>query len=366
MTDIRTDYFGVAETRDTVRKGAKLINEYIDAGWKIAPPSECTPPLTTTSDAGAEYRELAKERVKMRDERNEISRILREQARRESFVDLVRRVISEEVEPLPFSPAPVYRTDCDLIVHLTDLHGGLRADNWLNKFDATALHTRISRYLNEILEIKETHNAERCYVVLGGDLISGLIHPNLRIENNENVVEQIKLVSRVVGSFVSELCQEFAFVEVVGVSGNHSRMSPNKEQHLKGEELDALVLFYLELLLANTPNATISNSKYDETLAAFRVRGHLFYAVHGDKDSPKSVSERLTTMTGEKPACVLMGHRHSSGHTTDHSVKVVQSGCVCGEDSYAIDKRLSNKPEQTVIVVTDDRAVKCLYDVPLI
>jgi hypothetical protein len=29
LTDMRTTYYGVAEARDTVRKGAKIINEYV-------------------------------------------------------------------------------------------------------------------------------------------------------------------------------------------------------------------------------------------------------------------------------------------------------------------------------------------------
>jgi hypothetical protein len=310
--------------------------------------------------------ELEKEKVKIRDERNELSRLIREQARRESFIELVKRVITENTEPFEFNPAPCYESDCDMVVHITDLHGGLGADNWMNKFDADILHSRLNTYLSEILEIKATHNAERCYVVLGGDLISGIIHPNLRLENNENVIEQIKLVSRAIGKFVKRLCSEFAFVEVESVSGNHSRISPNKEQQLKGEELDALVPFYLEILLSETQNASVKESKYDESFTAFRVRGHLFYSVHGDKDTPSNVAANLTSMTAEKPKCIMMGHRHSSGHNTKHSVKTVESGCVCGEDSYAIDNRLSNIPEQSVIIVTEKRAVKCIYDVPLV
>ena len=50
-----------------------------------------------------ERRELEKEKVKVRDERNEYRRLIREQARRESFLDLVGRVISEETESVSIS-----------------------------------------------------------------------------------------------------------------------------------------------------------------------------------------------------------------------------------------------------------------------
>jgi len=40
LTDMRSEHFGASESRDTIRKGAKLINEYIGAGWDIVAPVE--------------------------------------------------------------------------------------------------------------------------------------------------------------------------------------------------------------------------------------------------------------------------------------------------------------------------------------
>lgn len=82
-----------------------------------------------------ERRELEKEKVKVRDERNEYRRLIREQARRESFLDLVGRVISEETESLTLDKElQIIRTDCDLLAHLTDIHTGIKIDNGFNRF----------------------------------------------------------------------------------------------------------------------------------------------------------------------------------------------------------------------------------------
>ena len=37
---MRSEFFGNPEARDTVRKGAKIINEYINAGWRITSPED--------------------------------------------------------------------------------------------------------------------------------------------------------------------------------------------------------------------------------------------------------------------------------------------------------------------------------------
>lgn len=65
-----------------------------------------------------------------------------------------------------------------------------------------------------------------------------------------------------------------------------------------------------------------------------------------------------------KPDIVLMGHRHTNGLTTVYDTKVYESGCVDGPDNYCMDKRLKNKPEQTVLVV-NDLGLDCAYDVKL-
>lgn len=90
----------------------------------------------------------------------------------------------------------------------------------------------------------------------------------------------------------------------------------------------------------------------------------LRFAVHGDKDTPTGVVNSLTMMTGMKPDIVLMGHRHTNGLTTVYDTKVYESGCVDGPDNYCMDKRLKNKPEQTVLVV-NDLGLDCAYDVKL-
>ena len=40
LTDIRAEFYGAPESRETIRKGAKLINEYLEAGWELNPTEE--------------------------------------------------------------------------------------------------------------------------------------------------------------------------------------------------------------------------------------------------------------------------------------------------------------------------------------
>lgn len=81
-----------------------------------------------------QQQELKKEQVKLRDERNELNRLIREEARRESFREQICRAITEhQSSPLLYDEnkkfTGIIKTDNDLIISLTDIHAGIEIDN---------------------------------------------------------------------------------------------------------------------------------------------------------------------------------------------------------------------------------------------
>lgn len=316
-------------------------------------------------------RELEKAKIKLRDERIDYQKSLREDARRESFIELVERAMAKSVEPFDYRPSRLsYNPDSDdMVVCLSDLHAGIEVQNWWNTYDTKILRKRLHKYLDEVLEIQGVHQCRVCHLVLGGDNISGLIHTNLRLQNNENVVEQLKIAVTYIGEFIDALQSHFEEIRVHSVSGNHSRISPSKDDNLKGEELDDMIPFCLSLQFAGNNKVQICEGyaeKIDSTISAFKTTGgKRFYVVHGDKDSPSTVVKNLTLMSGTKPDGIIMGHRHHNALDSEHNVKVIQCGCVVGMDDYCVDKRISGEPEQCVFITSEHRTVKCLYDIGL-
>lgn len=320
-------------------------------------------------DLESKKRELEKAKIKLRDERIDYQKSIREDARRESFIELIERAIAVNVESFKYKSSPVIDSNEDMVVCLSDLHAGIEVNNWWNTYNTGILKKRLHKYLDEICEIQKLHQCKVCNVVLGGDQVSGLIHNNLRLQNNENVVEQLKIAVTYIGEFVYELHSWFEEVNIYSVSGNHSRLNANKDDHLKGEELDDIIPFCLKLQFANNNNIHICDDisqKIDSTISAFVTRGgKRFFIVHGDKDTPSNVVKNLTLISGTKPDGIIMGHRHHNAYDTEHNVKVIQCGCVVGMDDYCVDKRISGEPEQCVFITSANRTVKCLYDIGL-
>ena len=317
-----------------------------------------------------EKQELQKEKQKLFDERTGLNKLLREQSRREELFNIVKRAI-DEYEPIVFdySPAPIIDSDSDMIIHVTDVHCGVNIVSPFNTYNFDILQERLKKYLDEIIEIRETYNSQNAYVILGGDMLHGLIHTNARIEAKENIIEQIKKVSDVIGHFIDVLRYQFSNVFVYTTPGNHGRSMASKEEAIRGENFDLLVPYVLSKDFKRVENVFIEENTLDVNIATFNVRGWNVYASHGDKENEKTVVYNMTKLARRAgyplPDMCYLGHRHTNGLSTVDEVKVIQSGCVDGMDSYAIDGRFIGSPEQTVAVVTQKKRVKALCDIQL-
>ena len=358
VADFRSEYNGDLEHRDTVRKGSKLLYEYIDAGW-VNEPVE-----SEDNSDNAELIKMRKEKIKLSDARVEYNRLIRQEARKESYADMVKCIICENVEPMNI---PVHYTlfnsSTDLLVHLTDIHTGIEIHNWKNDFDEDILKKRIEKFTSDILDIRGMHQSENCYLVIG-EILSGIIHNNLRLQNNMDLMEQFKYVSELISAMISRMANHFNHIYVYTTPGNHSRISPKKEEALDGENMDILLPFYLKARMQNVKNITICDNTIEPEIAMFNIRGNNVFAAHGHKDSPSNVVQNFTMMFNIKPDIVLLGHRHTNGLTTVYDTKVIESGCCSGSDNYAVSIRKVNKPEQTVSVIGNNGLI-CLYDIQL-
>lgn len=315
-------------------------------------------------------REIKKEKIKLRDERTESNRGIRIEARVEDKLDYFEKIIANQgkIDYKPLKPAEreliKTKSNNDLIVMLSDLHIGQTFASAWGKYNLEVAKDRMNQYLNKIIEIKDRHNSENCFVTLQGDMISNSIHKTIAITNRENVIEQVISASEIITAFLAELSKIFNNVTVVSVVGNHSRID-KKEDALKDERLDTLIEWYAKSKLENFENIEFIEP-YDNTFNCFVVRNKHYFVVHGDYDKFDMAGvAKLSMMAGYFPYCILFGHRHFPATTEINGIKLVQSGSFPGAgDDHTIELRLSGKPSQTVLVCNED-GIECNYTVEL-
>ena len=300
--------------------------------------------------------EIIKERFRLNDERTAYNRALRNDARLETRLDILEQKITDfgkiNFPDSNYSDNNV--ADNDLLVLLSDLHIGQTFKSFNGEYNTKIAQTRMGQYVNKIIEIGKKNNSDKCYVSLQGDLISNSIHKSIAITNQENVIQQIKFASELITAFIYELSHHFNRVIVTSVSGNHSRLD-KKEDALKDERLDDLVIWYMDAALNDVKNIDIITNNPDTTFAVMDIRGKKYINVHGDYDAfSKNGVASLSMMLGYFPYAITFGHLHTCAMSDEGGIKIIRGGSLAGSgDDYTIEKRLTGKASQMVCVCTD-------------
>ena len=307
----------------------------------------------------ASARELEKQRIRLADERAALKRILREDARKNSLLDIVKDGISgiEPIQPCGDGISPCQSGGTMLVV-LSDLHIGMDVDNDKGVYNTEIARRRIAEYAEQVIESVETFGARKIVVALAGDIVNGLIHRSVSVELKERIVRQLEIGAEIISWFIVYVSGCVESVEVYSVSGNHSRVT-DRDDYMMGEGLDNLVPYYVRMRVeASAPDRHIK-VHCDETdygYSDFCISGLNCVVVHGDIDAMNERGiAKIERFVGHSIDLVVCGHLHEDLFKDVMGVTVLQGGCLCGSaDNYCTRNRLTCKPSQIMAYIDAD------------
>lgn len=386
-TELAPLLYGQGYSSDVTRRmmyGSCRTMQLIDSvSGKDNPDTKAPTPSRDGEALNARRVEFEIARQRFLDQRKAYMEKVRERSREEELNDIIRRSITEGVKSGVLTDISAHcsneiaSTDqdaaclgdqTDLLVSLNDIHYGASVHNYWCDYDSDACLQMLANYIGRIVDIGRRHNSRSCIVWANGDLISGNIHYQIAVSNNENVMQQVIGVSEAITGFLLALSRHFESVKYVSVAGNHSRIDI-KDRALINERLDDLVEWYLKARFQSVPNVEIGyGERIDPTMYLMNVRGKNYVGVHGDYDPTPQHIQALQTMVGgvsEKPVyAVLMGHKHHNAINNVQGVKTIMAGGFVGMDDFCVQKRIYGNPEQ-LVCVCDDSGVICSYDIDL-
>lgn len=361
MADILNELLNTEYTESKFRKTYQSFEKMLKANQ-----SKFADTCAQLEELELKTREFEMEKVKFRDERNAWSKQNYIGGRVVDKLDkLESELLSQGKVNFDSHDIQTYESDNDLLVILSDLHIGQCFSSTFGEYNSDIAEERLSKYLCEIIKIKELHNSQNCFISLQGDMISNSIHKALAITNRENVIEQVKRASELISSFCYELTKHFNRVFLSSVVGNHSRID-RKEDALHDERLDSLIEWNVGLSLKHIDNFVVLNRKIDNGIVDIPIRGKTYISVHGDYDGfSKQGVANLVLMIGFLPYAILYGHLHTCAVDETNGIKMIRGGSLAGSgDSYTIEKRLNGKPSQ-MVCVCDETGVKAYYPIEL-
>ena len=350
---------------DTLRKS---VNVGAFSAYKVAQFYEeklLNLPKNEESSAEKELKgkvnQLQMEKMKLKDERTELNRLLRLQARWEELLNTIQREVNRADLDKYVDEVNYYITEeqNEAVLFVSDTHIGMTVDNSLNVFNKDVCIERFNKLTQSTIKNCRRNDVTTLNVVLGGDIIEGIINLTGRIQQNEDVVRQIFTGAELITELIVELSRNIKHVNVWSTNGNHARMSKDTKEALDGESFESILYEYvkikIELLQEKKQvgtNISLNDNDYpDIAIVHINNCNKTVAASHGTKD--RKAMHNVSRINSFLPINVdyyMMGHLHNSHHQYNCYV----NGCLSGSNEWAQGQRYNNDPIQIMLVFYKD------------
>jgi predicted phosphodiesterase len=223
----------------------------------------------------------------------------------------------------------------------------------LNVFNATIAHERIERLISITIDLTKNHMVNPEYpgivVPLGGDIITGTIHDELRETNDLTLPESMIFAQDELAMGLEAMLNEFDRVYVPCVIGNHGRgtLKPRAKNRV-ADSMEWLIYANLKRYFNDNDRIQIDIAK--STDIAYRIFDHRYLLTHGDSLGVKGGDGiigalgpiargaikvgRTEGQVGRAFDTLVMGHYHTY-IARGEAVPVIVNGALKGLDEYA-------------------------------
>lgn len=258
--------------------------------------------------------------------------------------------------------------------HWSDVHMGevISAEEIgdINAFNSEICRQRLRRYIGAACSIgarwAEDTECVGVYFALGGDLISGDIHEELRITNDLTAHEQVQAMVEETVAAIKHLLDAFGRVHVTCVHGNHGRNTPKSTAKLYSRlSYDMQIGAMVEREFHNNPRVTFQMSAAKDQVTP--IFGWNLLSTHGDKMGTgggqgfagpflpivrggKKVMAQYASR-GQQIHYMLHGHYHTSGNPGN----ILSNGSVPGYSEFGDDLRAAVEPPQQNLFLMHSR-----------
>ncbi len=173
---------------------------------------------------------------------------------------------------------------------LSDIHYGEIVDpkqiNNSNTFNTTICNERLERVFTSAIDISrdiiKKEKAQGFVLALGGDMLSGNIHEELRENSDMPVLECVVHLRDQIITGIDRLIAEYKNVFIPCVTGNHGRI--DKKPRAKGGTKDNYEWILYQMLKDHyKDNLSVTFMIPDGPDAIYTVHGHTYLLTHGDQ-----------------------------------------------------------------------------------
>jgi len=313
--------------------------------------------------------DIRNEKQRLADERTTNNALLRRLSREDNIrsiaIETAKEISKRIILSTPEDECSTFSCDENsAVLSLSDWHYGIDVSNYWNTYNIDVAEKRIKRLLDKTIAYCNKNKITKLVVLNLGDLISGRIHSEIRINNQIDVITQVMRVSEILAEFLNELsfvCQ----VEFYSATDNHSRVEPNLKESLELESLARITPWFIKERLKDNPDVVCCDNVFDDGIISFDIEGWKCIGVHGHEDKENAVVSNMSLMTNYKPDIIFTAHRHHLSSDEQNECIVIGNPSLMGTDVFAKRNRFTSRPAQIITVIGKDAPIEDIHYISL-
>lgn len=318
-------------------------------------------------------RELEKERFKLKTEKLEYNRWLREDARdemiKEEIISAIHNLDSLEIpkliKPIPSNKAYLLAfADCHYGIEyqIPDLFG-----NIINEYSPEIFESRMWDLLYQTIELIKKENIDTLYVWELGDSLEGILRLNSQLMKlRYGVIESSIKYASFLSTWLNELSKHVRvnFQMVMDSNHNQLRLCGAPKNSFSDENMSKSILLFIKERLKDNKNVNILENPTGLNFSQLTVWNCL--GIHGEvKDAEKAANELQRLY--QVPVDYLIGAHlhHLEQKEIGQKSEAISIRSIMGINPYAVSIRKAADPGASLLVFDQIKGKICEYSLKL-
>lgn len=318
-------------------------------------------------------RELEKAKIKLRTEKLEYNRWLREDARDE----LICEKICDAIRTLPPLEVPnriiPTHSNREGVLLLADAHYGAEFKivglfgETLNEYSPEIFEARMWNLLNQVVEIclKEGFDSLNVYDL--GDEIDGLLRVSQLWKLRYGVIDSAVYYGRFITTWLNELAKHVYVKYQMVKDSNHCqlRLLGQPKNTFKDENVSVIIADKIMDRLSKNPNFEFVQNPtgliFDDNIVGYSILG-----AHGECKNLEQAIKELSRTYRTQIDFMVGGHKHHQNSTNvGIESDVIAAPSIIGIDDYSLSLNKTSDPGATLFILESGRGKVQEYNIKL-
>lgn len=324
-----------------------------------------------TNEYESQRRELEKERTKLRTEKLEYNRWLREEARDELICEKICSAVRASSSLVAPRPIIINKSSKSAVLAFGDEHYSAEFTIYglygevINSYSPEIFEQRMWDLFYQTVDIIQKENITTLHVFALGDFTDGILRCGQLMKLRYGVVEGTVKYANFIANWLNELTK-YVKVKYQMVYGNHSelRMLGQPKGTFKEENTGMFVREMIKTYLENNPNFEMIINPTG--LIFDNIEGLNVLGIHGEVKNMENAIKDFSNTYNTNISILIGGHMHHyKAETVGVNKDVINVPSIIGIDDYSMSLNKTSNSGAVLFCIEENKGVTLEYKIKL-